>query len=309
MMPRSVSFVSRACTVPRATPRRRETSISPMRGSVAIRSIRRASRSSRGVVIVRRPYLGRLRDVGRSGSSGRALLAARGRSGELTHMFEEAQLYSPVTQHDDGRVEVHLGEDHPGFKDPVYRERRNAIAAAAMAWTPGEPMPHVDYSEAEHEIWRTVCRELHAKHERYACREYLEGKAALALPEDRVPQLDEVTAGLQPLTGWEYHCAISTAPWPTGSSTPRSTCATRPSRSTPPSRTSSTRSSATGTCSPTRASPSSSVSPATPPVACRPTRHCSSSPTCSGSRWSSGSSARATRSRPTARASCPATER
>ena len=127
-------------------------------------------------------------------------------------MFEEAQLYSPVTQHDDGRVEVHLGEDHPGFKDPVYRERRNAIAAAAMAWNPGDPIPHVDYSDVEHEIWRTVCRELHAKHERYACREYLEGKAALSLPEDRVPQLDEVTAGLQPLTGWEYHCAPGLVP-------------------------------------------------------------------------------------------------
>ena len=81
-------------------------------------------------------------------------------------MFEEAQLYSPVTQHEDGRVEVHLGQDHPGFKDPVYRKRRNEIAAAAMAWTPGEPIPHVDYTEAEHEIWRTVCRELHAKHEK-----------------------------------------------------------------------------------------------------------------------------------------------
>ena len=41
-------------------------------------------------------------------------------------MFEEAQLYSPVTQGDDGKVEVHLGEDHPGFNDPVYRERRTA---------------------------------------------------------------------------------------------------------------------------------------------------------------------------------------
>jgi phenylalanine-4-hydroxylase len=127
-------------------------------------------------------------------------------------MFEEAQLYSPVTQGDDGKVEVHLGEDHPGFNDPVYRERRNEIAAAAMAWTPGEPMPHVDYLEAEHEIWRVVCRELHDKHEKYACREYLEGKAALALPEDRVPQLSEVTDRLRPLTGFEYHCAPGLVP-------------------------------------------------------------------------------------------------
>ncbi|MGZ4271751.1 MAG: phenylalanine 4-monooxygenase [Solirubrobacteraceae bacterium] len=127
-------------------------------------------------------------------------------------MFEEAQLYSPVTQGDDGKVEVHLGEDHPGFKDPVYRERRNQIAAAAMAWTPGEPIPHVEYTDAEHEIWRIVCRELHEKHERYACAEYLEGKARLALPEDRVPQLDEVTARLRPLTGFEYHCAPGLVP-------------------------------------------------------------------------------------------------
>ena len=81
-----------------------------------------------------------------------------------------------------------------------------------MAWTPGEPIPHVDYTESEHEIWRIVCRELHDKHEKYACREYLEGKARLGLPEDRVPQLSEVTAGLRPLTGFEYHCAPGLVP-------------------------------------------------------------------------------------------------
>ena len=53
-------------------------------------------------------------------------------------MFEEAQLYSPVTQREDGKVEVHLGQDHPGFNDPAYRTRRNEIAAAAMAWSPGD---------------------------------------------------------------------------------------------------------------------------------------------------------------------------
>ena len=127
-------------------------------------------------------------------------------------MFEEAQLYSPVTQDDDGKVEVHLGADHPGFNDPVYRARRNEIAAAAMAWTPGEPIPHVDYTEVEHGIWRVVCLELHDKHEKYACREYLEGKAALGLPEDHVPQLSEVSDALRPLTGFEYHCAPGLVP-------------------------------------------------------------------------------------------------
>src|SRR5919201_6106032 len=127
-------------------------------------------------------------------------------------MFEEAQLYSPVTQDDDGKVVVHLGQDHPGFNDPVYRERRNEIATAATLWSPGEPIPQIAYAEVENEIWRTVSRELRTKQEKYACREYLEAKAALGLPEDRVPQLDEVTALLRPLTGFEYHPAAGLVP-------------------------------------------------------------------------------------------------
>jgi phenylalanine-4-hydroxylase len=122
-------------------------------------------------------------------------------------MFEEAQLYSPVTQGEDGRVEVHLGQDHPGFHDERYRARRNEIAAAAMAWEVGAPVPQIAYSDVENEIWATVSRELHVKHEKYAAAEYLTAKAALGLPEDRVPQLDEVTARLAPLTGFEYHPA------------------------------------------------------------------------------------------------------
>ncbi|MEA2286002.1 MAG: phenylalanine-4-hydroxylase [Solirubrobacteraceae bacterium] len=122
-------------------------------------------------------------------------------------MFEEAQLYSPVTQGRDGSVEVHLGEDHPGFHDEHYRARRNEIAAAAMVWKDGDPVPQIAYTDVENGIWATVSSELHVKHEQYACAEYLSAKAALRLPEDRVPQLDEVTARLQPLTGWSYHPA------------------------------------------------------------------------------------------------------
>jgi phenylalanine-4-hydroxylase len=127
-------------------------------------------------------------------------------------MFEEAQLYSPVTQSDDGKVEVHLGKDHPGFNDPAYRKRRNEIAAAAMVWEPGHPVPRVAYNELENAIWRTVSTELHTRHERYAVREYLEAKERLGLPEDRVPQLDEVTARLEPLTGFRYDPAPGLVP-------------------------------------------------------------------------------------------------
>jgi phenylalanine-4-hydroxylase len=127
-------------------------------------------------------------------------------------MFEEAQLYSPVTENEDGTVTVELAGDHPGACDPAYRERRNHIAARAVAWRPGEPIPQIEYTDAEHEVWRIVSRELAPKHEKYACREFRTAAAALALPADRIPQLDEVTAGLQPLTGWSYHAAAGLVP-------------------------------------------------------------------------------------------------
>ncbi len=119
-------------------------------------------------------------------------------------MFEEAQLYAPVTQSGDGDVTVHLGDNHPGAVDPEYRARRNALAALALAWQPGTPPPTADYTDNEHEVWRIVCGELHGLHERFACAAYLEGKQRLRLPEARIPQLTEVNELLQPLTGFQY---------------------------------------------------------------------------------------------------------
>ena len=57
-----------------------------------------------------------------------------------------------------------------------------------------------------------MCRELAPKHERLACRAFNEAKAQLALPADRVPQLDEVSAGLEPLTGFRFHPAAGLVP-------------------------------------------------------------------------------------------------
>src|SRR3954451_19463250 len=127
-------------------------------------------------------------------------------------MFEEAQLYSPVTENEDGSVTVELAGDHPGACDPVYRDRRNHIAAEAVAWRPGEPTPRIEYTEAEHEVWRIVSRELAPKHERYACRDFREAAAGLAPPIDHILKIDEVSAGVEPLTGWSYHPAAGLVP-------------------------------------------------------------------------------------------------
>jgi len=126
-------------------------------------------------------------------------------------MFEEAQLYSPVTA-EGGEVTVHLSSDHPGADDPAYRERRNEIAALALAWEPGTPVPDVRYSDEEQNVWRTVCRELAPKHEQLAIREFLEGKEKLDLPTDGLPSLDLVSERLQPLTGFRYVPAAGLVP-------------------------------------------------------------------------------------------------
>lgn len=127
-------------------------------------------------------------------------------------MFEEAQYFAPVVADADGNLTVQLGKGHPGFADPVYRERRDRLATLASQWKPGEPVPTADYTDAEHEVWRVVCEALEAKHEKYASRVFLEGKDLLKLPTDRVPQLEEVSDLLAPLTGFRYQPAAGLVP-------------------------------------------------------------------------------------------------
>jgi phenylalanine-4-hydroxylase len=117
-----------------------------------------------------------------------------------------------VTTDESGEVTVHLAHDHPGANDPVYRARRSEIAAAALAWHPGEPAPTVAYTEDEQNVWRTVCSELGSKHERYAVHEYLDAKARVGLPTDHVPSLDEVSSRIEPISGWRYLPAAGLVP-------------------------------------------------------------------------------------------------
>jgi phenylalanine-4-hydroxylase len=127
-------------------------------------------------------------------------------------MFEEAQYFAPIVADESGQLTVQLGHDHPGFADPVYRSRRDALATLASAWRWGQPLPTAPYTEEEHDVWRVVCAELGPKHETYACRQFLDGKARLDLPRDRVPQLGEVSDRLAPLTGFRYQPAAGLVP-------------------------------------------------------------------------------------------------
>ncbi|WP_107654305.1 phenylalanine 4-monooxygenase [Nocardia suismassiliense] len=127
-------------------------------------------------------------------------------------MFTEAQLYSPVTRSGDGDVTVHLSDEHPGVHDSDYRARRNDIAALALDYAPGKPVPQIAYTDEEQQVWRIASAELARKHQTYACTEVLAASARLALPTDHIPQLDEVSAALVPLSGFRYAPAAGLVP-------------------------------------------------------------------------------------------------
>jgi phenylalanine-4-hydroxylase len=120
--------------------------------------------------------------------------------------------YSPVRTTTGGRVAVELAGDHPGFTDPAYRDRRDELAGLAARWRPGDPVPEPEYSDSEHEVWATVSAALAELHEQHACSAFLEGKSALGLRHDGVPQLAEVTERLYPLAGFRYYPVAGLAP-------------------------------------------------------------------------------------------------
>ncbi len=97
---------------------------------------------------------------------------------------------------------VVLDRDHPGFRDPGYRVRRDAIARLALAHREGDPPPRVDYTEDEHRVWSAVWTELAPVHDRYACAAWFEGLRRIRISRERVPQFTEMNEQLVPLTGF-----------------------------------------------------------------------------------------------------------
>jgi len=95
-----------------------------------------------------------------------------------------------------------LDVDHPGFRDEEYRARRNRIARLALAYKPGAPIPHAPYTTEEHEVWTAIRQALKPAHTRHACAEYLDCFSSLDLSRERIPQLAEVSARVQALSGF-----------------------------------------------------------------------------------------------------------
>ena len=97
---------------------------------------------------------------------------------------------------------VRLDPDHPGFKDPVYRARRNDIARRALAYRDGDPLPRVDYTPEEQAVWRVVWEKLAPLHERLAAAPWKESARALSLDRTNVPQIADVSETLRAGSGF-----------------------------------------------------------------------------------------------------------
>src|SRR2546423_7546291 len=97
---------------------------------------------------------------------------------------------------------VELDQDHPGFRDAAYRARRNEIAYIARNYRPGARVPDAPYTEAEHKLWRDIRTALSDAHAAHACAEYLAAARRLALPRERIPQLAEVSARVEAISGF-----------------------------------------------------------------------------------------------------------
>ncbi len=97
-----------------------------------------------------------------------------------------------------------LSADHPGFNDEDYKLRREEIGRIATEYRRGAFMPHAPYSDEEHAVWALVQGELRERHRQFAPKVLVEAGERLGLPTDHIPQLDEVSGLLEPLTGFRY---------------------------------------------------------------------------------------------------------
>lgn len=96
---------------------------------------------------------------------------------------------------------IQLDPDHPGFRDPVYRARRNQIAAIALEYVPGTPVPRVEYTPEEQAVWRTIWRRLGPLHAERVCADLLELERWLDLEHGPIPQIEALDRVLASVSG------------------------------------------------------------------------------------------------------------
>jgi monomeric phenylalanine-4-hydroxylase len=112
------------------------------------------------------------------------------------------------------RLELEPG--HPGLGDAAYVARREQLFALCRHHRLHHLGPPViDYTDEEERIWRTVAPELGRLHQTHASRIYLQAKRELRISEDRIPQLRDLSAHLERVTGMHLVPAEGPIPYRT----------------------------------------------------------------------------------------------
>ncbi|MBL92097.1 MAG: phenylalanine 4-monooxygenase [Myxococcales bacterium] len=122
----------------------------------------------------------------------------------LDNLAEDFGGQAQMSVSDSRKIVVELDQDHPGFRDAAYRDRRNTIAQIAFEHQPGTPVPDAPYTEEENHLWGVILEMLQPIHEQWACREFLAYWERINFPSDRIPQMEEVTALLKALDGFSF---------------------------------------------------------------------------------------------------------
>ena len=97
---------------------------------------------------------------------------------------------------------VVLDPEHPGFSDLVYRERRNTIAKCALEHKTRSPIPIIEYTEEENQVWSLVWQHLQEAHQKHVCLEILQLQDIVELPSTKVPQLRDISVMLERTAGF-----------------------------------------------------------------------------------------------------------
>lgn len=105
----------------------------------------------------------------------------------------------------DGGTDL-INEDHPGFSDLNYRNRRDEIVTKAKEYRHGDRIARIDYTSDETETWGAVYERLQVCHKDWACAEYLEMLPQMekycGFAPNNIPQLADISDFLQQRTGF-----------------------------------------------------------------------------------------------------------